>query len=136
MEKKITEKVSRFIELSEKFAKGEYDVVPREDDVVPREEDVKNTLTFGNTSTFIGRSTGSYISTGNINTFICTVDGRELYIDKDGNVKAKDNKKVTRADEIKAEAEIKAQLLEEYYEYKKLMYELKQYFTALEKINE
>jgi hypothetical protein len=65
------------------------------------------------------------------------LNGRELYVDEaNGSVKAKDCKAITRADAIKVFAEVKAKLLEEYWEYKALQVELREYFLAFNKINE
>ena len=43
---------------------------------------------------------------------------------------------ITRADEIRAEAEIKAKIADEFDEYNNLKYELNEYFKALKKITE
>jgi len=127
MEKKI-EKVLRFIELSVKFSKSEYDIVPKQEE----ENNMVGTICSGSIS--LGASL-SGLGTYNIQTNFC-VDGRELYVDAEGNVKAKDNTPVTRAFKLKALAESKIKLLEEYEEYMTLRNELKQYFEALKKINE
>jgi len=127
MEKKI-EKVLRFIELSKKFSKSEYEVVPKEG-----EEKFSATL-IGTMST--GNLGYSSYSIGNAIGMNVCLEGRELYIEKDGTVKAKDQKTVTRVDSIKAMAEAKVKLLEEYWEFLKLQFELQEYFTALKKINE
>ena len=120
MEKKINQKVLRFVELSVKFSKGEYDVIPSKE---------QNTVGMPiNYSVSFAFNTGLGCSH--------SIDGRELYIDKDGVVKAKDNKPITRADQIRTEAEVKAKLLEEYFEYSKLQVELLEYFKALNKITE
>jgi len=130
MEKKI-EKVLRFIELSKKFSKSENEVVPQTDEE----------KSFG-MHLIAGCSIGSTVSydISNMKTFTINnafhLEGRDLYIDESGNVKAKDNKPVTRADKLKAIAEAKSKTLSEYTEYINLQYHLQEYFTALKKINE
>ncbi len=119
MEEKIVKKVSRLLELSIKFSKDEYDIVPaKEKEVVGRV--ICNSLV----------ENASYVVPNNF-----YLDGRELYIDKDGSIKAKDEKTVTRVDTIRAQADIEAKLLEEYFEYEKLQNELSKYFSALTEIN-
>jgi hypothetical protein len=113
MEQKIIEKVSRFLELSVQFSKNE-------ENVFGKNEDSYN---------FRVSYTGQIFDFSNK----LTIEGRELYIEN-GVVKAKDNKPLTRADTILAEANIKAKLSNKFDEYQKLQSELSTYFEALTNI--
>ena len=139
---KVTNKVIRFIELSEKFSKSLSQVFPNDAEVG---------MTSGGYATLTGFSNGGYATlTGFSNGGPCyagpstltvtgtlVLNGREIYVDeRTGEVKSKDNKPWTRADEIRAKAEIKAKLSDEFDEYNKLRNELSEYFSALKKITE
>jgi len=117
MEKEVIQKVKRFVELSFKFSKSE-------NDVFKPKESQSNNVSFGWTL-----CDSSY----NLNL---QIDGRSLYVDKDGIVKASDNKPVTRAEKILAEAEQQAQLSKEFDEYCKLKESLNEYFKAVDKVVE
>jgi len=122
MESKIAKKVSRFIELSEKFSKTEGEVFP------PNEQ-----LSY----TFNAQEWNNCLnSCGTIYLSNNTIDGRGVFVDTDGVVKAKDNKPLSRAEKIKAEAEMKAKISDEFDEYLTLRNDLKQYFNALNKITD
>jgi hypothetical protein len=133
MEKTIVSKVTRFIELSNKFSKSWKDLYP---------DDKTSGLLKFNSNQYLTVDSGSYANISSIsNTFMVSgnfvINGKEIYIDEQGNVKAKDAKtEWTRADEIRAEAEIKAKLADEFDEFNKLKNELAEYFTALKKITE
>jgi hypothetical protein len=132
MEAKIATKVLRYLELSSKFSKSWKDIYP--------DDKTSNRLTF-NSIPSLGFSDGVYLTSNTSNTLMVSgnfvINGKEIYVDEQGNVKAKDAKtEWTRADEIRAEAEIKAKLSDEFDEYNKLRYELNDYFNALKKISE
>jgi hypothetical protein len=116
MEKTIVSKVTRFIELSNKFSKSV-------NDLFPNENKYSSDIVINN------------VITGYSNKLTYTIDGRELYIE-DGVVKAKDKNFITRAEIIRGEAEVKAKLSDEFDEFNKLKNELAEYFTALKKITE
>ena len=130
MEEKIIKKVAKFLELSKKFSKSEFDVVPQKKEF---SDAAYATVTTG--SGIQGMQVGSsFLNMPSQNSFDCFIEGRKLYVDKSGNVKAEDEKEVTRAEKIRVNAEAKADLLEEYYEYAELQKELSEYFNVLEKI--
>ncbi len=67
------------------------------------------------------------------------LDGKEIYIDDKGNVKAKDPKKpLTRGEEYKAKEILKAEenaaLMDDYDEYIKLRKSLKGYFNGIDNL--
>lgn len=126
MDKAIVTKVTRFIELSNKFSKSIADVFPI---------DNSNHHSYISGPSHMLTVNGSGSITWNQMCSSIVIDGRELYIE-DGVVKAKDKKVITRADTIRAEAEAKAQLSDEFDEYNKLRFELAEYFAALKKITE
>jgi len=113
MEKEVIEKIKRFVTLSEQFTKSENEVFPVAKDSVGWPTHIITGWTITNCNS-------------------ATLDGREVFIDKDGIVKAKDNKLLTRADKLLAEAQIKAKLSDEYDEYLKLQIDLKQYFKIID----
>lgn len=118
MELQIQQKVHRFIELSKKFSLEAKDIF----------EPIKNYS--NNIITLSGFSDGNTWSVSTNNS----VDGREVYIDTDGIVKAKDDKPLSRAESILAEATIQAQLSNDFDEYIELQKDLEEYFTALNKL--
>lgn len=123
MEKKILKKMQRFVELSKKFSKSESEVFPKDDS--------RNTLV-GNL--FTGTlNIGSINSAwSNCDTFV--INGKSIYVDEYNNVKAKDAKPLTRAEQILAEAHVKASLSDEFDEYNKLRVELSTYLDAHENL--
>lgn len=124
MDKKVLKKMQRFVELSNKFSKSESEVFPKDES---RNTLVSNTFTgalvIGNT----GNSAWS-----NCDTFV--INGKSIYVDENNNVKAKDAKPLTRAEQILAEAHVKAKLSDEFDEYNKLRAELSAYLDAHENL--
>ena len=118
----IANKVARFLELSGQFSKSLHDIFPQE-----------SNLTF-NSGTFATNSYGLRFDGNIVNqhaiavsgTFI--LNGREIYIDNNGDVKSRDNKPLTRADEIRAKAEIQAKLSDDLDEYNNLCSSLLTHF--------
>tara|TARA_R110002051_G_C8330317_1_gene436487 strand:- start:45 stop:419 length:375 start_codon:yes stop_codon:yes gene_type:complete len=123
MELQIQQKVQRFIELSKKFSLESKDIF----------EPIKSSIHTMNIGDLCinGCDSGSYTYTINNSSLI---EGRKVYIDEDGIVKAKDNKPLSRAESILAEATIQAQLSNDFDEYKELQLDLEEYFTALNKL--
>lgn len=122
MEKKILKKMQRFVELSKRFSKSESEVFTKDDS--------RNTLV-GNSFTgtlSIGSVSNSFIT----DTFV--INGKSIYVDEYNNVKAKDAKPLTRAEQILAEAHVKAALSDEFDEYNKLRVELSTYLDAHENL--
>ncbi len=135
MDAKIAEKVLRYVELSSKFSKTWGELFPND-----KQSYSSGTIRISNLPSYSDGS-GMYLSSSASNTLMVSgnfvINGKEIYVDEQGNVKAKDAKTViTRADEIRAEAEIKAKIADEFDEYNKLKYELNDYFNALKKITE
>lgn len=122
MEKKILKKMQRFVELSKKFSKSELDVFPKDE---PRNTLVSNSFT----GTL---SIGSISNIAITDTFV--INGKSIYVDEYNNVKAKDAKPLTRAEQILAEAHVKATLSDEFDEYNKLRVELSTYLDAHENL--
>ena len=135
MDAKIAAKVLRYVELSSKFSKTWNELYPND-----KQNYSSGTIRISSgSSNMLTSSLGVCAATNNTvmvsGTFV--VNGKEIYVDEEGNVKAKDAKTIiTRADEIRAEAEIKAKIADEFDEYNKLKYELEDYFKALKKITE
>ena len=135
MDAKIAAKVLRYVELSSKFSKSWNELYPND-----KQNYSSGTIRISSgSSNMLTSSLGVCAATNNTvmvsGTFV--VNGKEIYVDEEGNVKAKDAKTIiTRADEIRAEAEIKAKIADEFDEYNKLKYELEDYFKALKKITE
>ena len=127
---KIAKKVARLLELSGKFTKSF-------DEIFPNEDNHRGLVTCGS---FTSADNGYHINNGKSNTLMVTghlvLNGREIYVDDNGDVRSKDNKPFTRADEIRAKAEIKAKISDEFDEYNKLRNELSNYFSALNKVIE
>ena len=122
MEKKILKKIQRFVELSKKFSKSELEVFPKDDS---HNTLISNTFT----GTLVIGNTGNNVIT---DTFI--INGKSIYVDEYNNVKAKDAKPLTRAEQILAEAHVKAALSDEFDEYNKLRVELSTYLEAHENL--
>ncbi len=138
MKKEIMKKMARYVELSEKFSKSERDIFTEEE----LRNSHNNSLSFGMNSTTgsicVGMDNGIHFNGyGSI-----YIDGREVYVDEGGNVKAKDEKKpLTRGQRLEAtitlKAKVRATLLDEYDEYIKLRTSLNNYFSGVnELINE
>jgi hypothetical protein len=122
MEKEVVKKIERLVSLSLKFSKSEREVIGDP-------EAGKNTLLgCGTFSTANWQMCSSQVS------MKFQIDGRELFVDTDGAVKAKDNKRVTSAEKIRLDAEVRATLSEEFDEYVKLQQDLSEYFNAINKI--
>jgi len=124
MEKKVFKQMKRYVELSHKFSKTSEQVFGKESNL-----------------TTVGLTAGATLSIDNsyygaVATTSWNIDGRELYIDDLGNVKAKDKQPVTRAEKIRAKAEQDAIVAEEWDEYLDLRIKLQTYFTSLEKLTE
>jgi len=123
--------MQRFVELSAKFSKSE-------SDVFPKDESHSNLLVTNNSfGTLVIGNTGNtgYAGNGpwsNCDTFV--INGKSIYVDENNNVKAKDATPLTRAEQILAEAEIKARLSNEFDEYNKLRNELITFLDAHENL--
>lgn len=115
--------MQRFVELSSKFSKSESEVFPK--DVL--RNIVSNTLT----GTLVIGNTGNGVWS-NCDTFV--INGKSIYVDENNNVKAKDAKPLTRAEQILAEAHVKAIMSDEFDEYNKLRAELSAYLDAHENL--
>lgn len=131
MDAKIVTKVLRFVELSSKFSKSWNELYPND------KQSSSGYLRISSLPSY-SDGMGTLVASSNSNTLTVSgtfvINGKEIYVDEQGNVKAKDTKtEWTRADEIRAEAEIKAKIADEFDEYNKLRYELKDYFNALKK---
>jgi len=120
---KEQKKVKRFIELSKKFTKYESEVFTEAEINVLNE----NSGSFAN----VESSTGSYITFGSSSELIA-INGRELYFAEDGTVMAKDKKEVKKSDKLRAHAEARATVFDEYQEYLELQKDLEKYYEALE----
>ena len=121
MDKKVLKKMQRFVELSNKFSKLESEVFPKDES--------RNIL--------VSNSNGAYIIGSNsawANCDIFVINGKSIYVDENNNVKAKDAKPLTRAEQILAEAHVKAKLSDEFDEYNKLRAELSAYLDAHENL--
>ena len=130
MEEKIIKKMAKFLELSKKFSKSEFDVVPAE-----KEFSKAAYATIAGGHGLLGNMGNIGVSSTNPSLDMSfVIEGRKLYIDKSGNVKAEDEKEITRAEKIRVNAEVRADLLEEYYEFVTLQNELQEYFNVLVKI--
>lgn len=119
--------MQRFVELSAKFSKSE-------SDVFPKDESRSNLLVTNNSfgTLVIGNTGNGPWSNSNCDTFV--INGKSIYVDENNNVKAKDTKPLTRAEQILAEAEIKARLSNEFDEYNNLRNELSTFLNAHENL--
>lgn len=113
--------MQRFVELSNKFSKSESEVFPKDES--------RNILVSNSNSAYI---IGSNSAWANCDTFV--INGKSIYVDENNNVKAKDAKPLTRAEQILAEAHIKATMSDEFDEYNKLRAELSAYLDAHENL--
>jgi len=128
MDKKVLKKMQRFVELSAKFSKSE-------SDVFPKDESRSNLLVTNNSFGTLVIGSTDYTGNGpwsNSDTFV--INGKSIYVDENNNVKAKDAKPLTRAEQILAEAEIKARLSNEFDEYNNLRNELSTFLNAHENL--
>lgn len=125
MDKKILKKMQRFVELSSKFSKSESEVFPKDESykTITTINSFTGTLSIGNTGN---------LAWSNCDTFV--INGKSIYVDENNNVKAKDAKPLTRAEQILAEAHVKATLSDEFDEYNKLRVELSTYLDAHENL--
>ena len=121
MDKKVLKKMQRFVELSSKFSKSESEVFSK--------DEIRNTLVSNSNGTYI---IGSNSAWANCDTFV--INGKSIYVDENNNVKAKDAKPLTRAEQILAEAHVKATMSDEFDEYNKLRAELSAYLDAHENL--
>jgi hypothetical protein len=121
MDKKVLKKMQRFVELSNKFSKLESEVFPKDES--------RNILVSNSNGAYI---IGSNSAWANCDTFV--INGKSIYVDENNNVKAKDAKPLTRAEQILAEAHVKAKLSDEFDEYNKLRAELSAYLDAHENL--
>jgi hypothetical protein len=126
MDKKVLKKMQRFVELSVKFSKSESDVFPKNES----HNSLVNNTHYG--TLCIGSSNGGITMSPDYHTFV--INGKSIYVDENNNVKAKDAKPLTRAEQILAEAEIKARLSNEFDEYNKLRDELMTFLNAHENL--
>lgn len=127
MDKKVLKKMQRFVKLSSKFSKSESEVFPKDES--------RNTLTVSNSFTgtlSIGNTGNLAWANSNCDTFV--INGKSIYVDENNNVKAKDAKPLTRAEQILAEAHVKATMSDEFDEYNKLRAELSAYLDAHENL--
>ena len=115
--------MQRFVELSNKFSKSESEIFPKDE----LRNIVSNTLTG---RLVIGNTGNSAWANGD--TFV--INGKSIYVDENNNVKAKDAKPLTRAEQILAEAHVKATMSDEFDEYNKLRAELSAYLDAHENL--
>lgn len=121
MDKKVLKKMQRFVELSNKFSKSESEVFPKDES--------RNILVSNSNGAYI---IGSNSAWANCDTFV--INGKSIYVDENNNVKAKDAKPLTRAEQILAEAHVKATMSDEFDEYNKLRAELSAYLDAHENL--
>lgn len=124
MDKKVLKKMQRFVKLSSKFSKSESEVFPKDES--------RNTLTVSNGTLSIGNTVNLAWAKSNCDTFV--INGKSIYVDENNNVKAKDAKPLTRAEQILAEAHVKATMSDEFDEYNKLRAELSAYLDAHENL--
>lgn len=130
MEASVLKKMTRFVELSAKFSKNESELFTK------LNNKGQHLYATGNLTCGSGNS-GNWVPANTVSvsgTFL--LNGKEIYIDANGNVRAKDHKELTRGEQIEAEAKALSILSDEFDEYNKLRYELKNYLDALNKINE
>lgn len=132
METSVLKKMTRFVELSTKFSKQESDLFKKSNN---------GNLSLGyNSGTALINSTGSQNSWSPVATISVSgtfiLNHKEIYVDGNGNVRARDNKPLTRGEQIEAEAKALAIMSDEFDEYNNLRVELSNYFSALNKINE
>lgn len=120
--------MARFVELSAKFSKSEKDIFTEEEIKTLNGKTSNNTISGicdGN-SMVISSSNGTLSVSSTINlSGTVIINGREIYVDEDGNVKAKDPEKpLTRGERLEANTllavKARAVLLDEYDEYTKL----------------
>lgn len=140
MEQTTFKKMARYIELSEKFSKREGDIFS--------ELELRDSMVKNNYNDSCGSASGSYsiggnsLNVNNIGIYLSGsvhIDGREIYVDENGNVKAKDEKKpLTRGQQLEAttilKSKVRGLLLDEYDEYMKLRTSLKDYFSGVDKL--
>ena len=122
--------MARYVELSEKFSKSERDIFTQEE----MRDTYVNSPSFGHDSFSIGSHSIGLNFNGQIH-----IDGREIYVDEKGVVRAKDEKRpLTRGQQLEATAIIRlkqrATLLDEYDEYIKLRTSLNSYFNGVDKL--
>ncbi len=135
MEKEVIEKMARYVELSEKFTKSEREIFTQEElDNSQISDGGLYGISMGSSSICVGPYSNGIFLNGTVH-----IDGREVFIDEKGNVKAKDEKKpLTRGQQLEATAMLKAKtraiLLDDYDEYIKLRASLISYFCGVNKL--
>ena len=130
METELIKKMARYVELSEKFSKREGDIFTEQE---LRDTHVNSAL-IGNDSFSIGSHSNGLHFNGEIH-----INGREIYVDDKGVVRAKDEKHLlTRGQQLEATATIRLKerviLMDEYDEYMKLRTSLNSYFNGVNKL--
>ena len=125
MDTKIQDKIERFIKLSITFSKKEDEIFDHKK--ISSYSDGQICLDL---ATLQGWSSGSTITMGS------SIDGIEIYIDDHGYIKAKDDRPLSRAEEIRAKAEIQAKLSDDYDEYISLQKDLREYFKISNKLTQ
>lgn len=133
MEQTVLKKMTRFVELSSKFSKNESDLFTRGDS--SRAQNFESGGIYVSGSGSYGTSNWVPANSFSVNGGFL-LNGKEIYVDKNGDVKARDNKPLTRGEQIEAEAKALSIVSDEFDEYNKLRAELSLYFSALNKINE
>lgn len=129
MEAQFIKNMARYIELSEKFSKSEREIFT-EDEI--RDSYSKNTIIDGG-GISIG---GTCVSTNSYTTYI---NDREIIIDEDGVVRVKDNKPISRGQQLEIANALKIKsrgiLLDEYDEFIMLRRLLKAVFKSIDDLN-
>ena len=122
MDKIIQQKITRFIELSKLFSK--------------KQEELFEDISVSGAVTCSDISLNSLRITSNTNWDLSNLGfkGKEVELTEDGFLKVKDNKTLTKGEEIRLEAEIKAQLSDKFDEYKELQTSLDKFFIELNNI--
>ena len=134
MNKVEISKLLKTLKLCKKFLKEEYDVVPKGEEKKKKEVDewrVQDASYVGSCISYFEDGDDFYVdkSNGVKGLIKARIDGT-LYID------GADKKERTRADIIREDAQIRAALLEKYWECTKLLDESIKYLEASVKYNE
>ena len=129
MEQSVLEKVKRFVELSAKFSKSESDIFPNKKEMGYSTGSINFVNGGGSFNSVTTFTTDTMYVNGNF-----VLNGREIYIDRNGEIRTKDNKPLTRGEQFQAEAKALALVSDEFDEYNNLRSVLGEYFSALNKI--
>ena len=141
MEKEITKKMARYVELSKKFSKTDSDLFTIEElhaaHVMSNNVGVSGTATLSTGGTYFTVTNSASISIEGV----MLLNGKEIFVDEKGNVKSKDpSKPLTRGEQLEASSMVtlkeRGKLLDEYDEYLKLRRNLTEYFNGLNKLTE